>query len=80
MLPDNDGVLIEIRDVSAANTLGILFHKHPPEVRVQETLADGVWVLLGIRVSVVGSVVSGPPSYRTFDGTSTSGGKEDAER
>ena len=80
MLPDNDGVLVKIRDVGAADTLGILFHKHPPEVRVQETLADGVWILIGIRISVVRSVISGPPSYRTFDSTSTSGGKEDAER
>ena len=80
MLPDNDGVLVEIRDVGAANTLGVLFHKHPSEVRVQETLADGVWVFLSIGVSVMGSVISRPPSYRAFDGTSTSGGKKDAER
>lgn len=79
MLPDNDGVLVEVGDVGAANTLWILFHKHPTEVRVQETLADGVWVFFGIRVSVMGSVISRPPSYRAFDGTSTSGGKEDAE-
>ena len=80
MLPDNNRVLVEIGDVGAANTLGVLFHEHPPEVRVQESLADGVWVFVGIRVSVMSSVISRPPSYRAFNGTSTSGGKEDAER
>lgn len=80
VLEDDDGVIVEIGDVSAANALGVLLHDHPSQVRVQETLADGVGILLGIGVAVVSAVVSGPPSDRTLHSTSTDGGEVDLER
>lgn len=58
VLPDNDWVVVEVRDIGTTNTLWVLLHEHPSEVRVEETFADGVWVLVGIGVSVVCSVVS----------------------
>lgn len=58
VLPDNDAVLVEVGDVSAANSLGVLLHDHPADVGVQETLADRVGVLFGVGVSVVRAVAS----------------------
>ena len=40
MLPDNDGVIVQIRDVGTANALWVLLHDHPAEMRVDETLSD----------------------------------------
>lgn len=62
VLPDHHGVVVEVRDVGSADTLGVLLHEHPTEVRVEETLADGIGVLVGVGVSVVSTVVSRPPS------------------
>ena len=80
VLPDNDGVFIEIRDVGAANAFRVLFHEHPAKVRVQQALTDRVWVLVGVGIAVVSTVVTSPPSDRAFDGTATNGSEEDAER
>ena len=63
MLPDHNGVFVEIRDVGTAYSLWVLLHEHPPEVRVKEAFADGVWVLLGVGVSMMSTVISCPPSY-----------------
>jgi hypothetical protein len=62
MLPDNDGIVVQVGDVSTANALWVLLHDHPADVRIEKTFADRVWVLVGIGVSVVSSVISGPPS------------------
>jgi len=74
VLPPNDRIFIKVGDVGTANALGVLLHDHPAEVRVQETLADGVRVLVGVSVAVVSTVVTGPPSDGTFDSTSTNSG------
>ena len=57
VLPDNDGVLVEIGDIGTAGAFGILLHDHPAEVGVQETLANGVRILLGVGVAVVSTVI-----------------------
>jgi hypothetical protein len=62
MLPDDDRVIIQIGDIGAANSLRVLLHDHPSDVRVEEALSNRVWILVGIGVSVMGSVISGPPS------------------
>ena len=80
MLPDNDGVLVEIGDVGAAGALGVLLEDHPSEMGVEEALVDGVGVLLGVGVAVVGAVLPGPPSNGSLYGTSTDGGEVDLER
>lgn len=62
VLPDNDGVLVEIGDVGTAGVLRVLLENHPAKVGVEKTLADGVWVLLSIGVTVVSTVLHGPPA------------------
>jgi hypothetical protein len=79
VLPDDDGVLVEVGDVSAADTLGVLLHDHPAEMAVEETLADRVGVLVGVGVAVVGAVITAPPADGTLNSSSTDGGEEDPE-
>ena len=62
VLPDNDWILIEIRNICSSYSFWVLLHQHPTEVRVEKTFADRVWVLLGVGISVMGSVISCPPS------------------
>ncbi len=62
MLPDDDGVFIQIGNIGTADSLGILLHNHPAEMGVQQALADRVWVLVGIGVTVMGAMISGPPA------------------
>jgi hypothetical protein len=80
VLPDDNWIIVQIGDVGTANSLWVLLHDHPSNVRVEETLSDRVWILVGIGVSVVGSVISGPPSDRTLDSSTTDGSEEDLER
>lgn len=39
VLPNNDWVIVQVGDVGTANTLWVLLHDHPSEVRVYETLS-----------------------------------------
>lgn len=80
VLPDDDGVFVQVGDVGAADTLGVLLHEHPTEVAVQEALANAVGVLCGVGVAVVGAVVTAPPADGALDGTTTDGSEEDLER
>ena len=80
VLPDDNRVFVEIGDIGAADTLGVLLHDHPSQVRVEQTLADGVGVLVGIGITVVSPVITRPPADGTFDGTTTNGGEPDTER
>lgn len=80
VLPDDDGVLVEIGDVGASNTLWVLLHKHPSEVGIDQALSNGIGIFFGVGVTMMSSVVSGPPSDGTFDGTTADGSKEDSER
>lgn len=75
VLPDNNRILVQIGDVGTTNSLWVLLHEHPPEVRVQQSLADGIWVLLGVGVAMVSTVVSRPPSDGAFNGTTTDSGE-----
>ena len=47
VLPNDDWVFIQVTDINAACTLWVLLHDHPSEVRVEETLADGVGIFVG---------------------------------
>ena len=79
MLPDNNRVLVKIRDISPANPLRILLHQHPAEMGVEKTLANRIWVLVGISVAVMGAMVPGPPSHGSFDSTSANQSEKDPE-
>jgi hypothetical protein len=80
VLEDHDGVLVKIGDVGAAESLGVLFHHHPSNVRVQETLTNGIRVLFGVSVAMMGTVATGPPPDGAFDSTSTDKGEINLER
>ena len=79
VLPENDGIFVEIGDVGAADALGVLLHDHPADVRVEETFADGIRILVGVGVAVVSAMATGPPSDGALDGTGTDGGEIDLE-
>lgn len=76
----NNGVLVQVGDVSAADTLGVLLHDHPSQVRVQETLADGVGIFLSVGITVMSTVTTSPPADGALDGTTASCSEEDLER
>lgn len=71
VLPNDDWVFIEIRDICASNSLRVLLHEHPAEMGIEKAFADGVWVLLCVGVSMVSTVVSRPPSHRALDGSTS---------
>jgi hypothetical protein len=77
MLPDNDRIVVQVRNVGTANALWVLLHNHPSEMRVEKSLSNGVRVLVGIGVSVVSSVISRPPSNGALNSTTTNGGEKD---
>ncbi len=79
VLPYDDWVIVQVGYVGTADALWILLHQHPSEVGVDKTLADRVWVLVGIGVSVVSPMVSGPPSDGTLNGATSSGGEQDLQ-
>lgn len=79
VLPDDDGVLVQVGDVSTTDALGVLLHDHPADVGVEQPLADGVRVLVGVGVAVVGTVVASPPSDRSLHGTTTDGSQVDSQ-
>jgi hypothetical protein len=80
VLPDNDGVLVEIGDVGTADALGVLLHDHPAKMAVQKTLANAVGVLVGVGVAVVGAVVTAPPADRALDSASANSREPDPQR
>lgn len=62
VLPNDNGILVQVGNVCSANSLGVLLHNHPSQMRVHKTLADTVWVLIGVGITMVSPVVSGPPT------------------
>lgn len=63
VLPDDNWIFIEVGDIGTTDTLRVLFHQHPADVGVEETFTNGVWVVVGVGVAMMSSVVSGPPSH-----------------
>lgn len=80
MLPDDNRIVVQIGDVGTADAARVLLQDHPANVAVEETLADGVRVLLSIGVAVVRTVKARPPASATLDGSSATSGEEDLER
>lgn len=66
VLPNNNGVLIQIGDVRTADALRVLLHDQPADVRIDESLPDRVRVLDGVCVAVVCAVALRPPSNRAL--------------
>ena len=80
VLPDNDRVLVEIRNIGSSNSLWVLLHQHPSKMRVQKTLADRVRIFLGICVSVMSTMITSPPPHRAFDSSTTGSSEEHSKR
>lgn len=62
VLPNDNRILVQVGNVGSANPLGVLLHNHPSQMRVHKTLADTVRVLLGVGITMVSPMVSGPPT------------------
>lgn len=76
MLPDDDRVFVQIRDIGTANPFRILKHQHPSEMRIEKPFANRVWVFVGVGVTVMCSVISCPPSHGPFNSTATNSSKK----
>lgn len=79
VLPYDNGVVVQVRDIGTANSLGVLLHDHPADVGVEQALADGIGVLLGVGITVVSTVVPGPPSDGTLDSGSSHSSQVDLD-
>lgn len=71
MLPLDDLVSRQVGNIGNAD-LSSGLDNHPSNVSPPEALVSRVWVKLGVGVSVVCSVSSGPPFDRSLNGTCTS--------
>ena len=78
VLPPDDGVAVEVRDVSDTG-FATGDDEHPTDVRPEETLVGGIRVEVGVGISVVGAMASGPPFDGTLDGTCACEGESDLE-
>jgi hypothetical protein len=75
VLPSDHLILAQVRDVRNAGSAPGL-HDHPANVGPQEAAMSIVGVKIGICVPVMRAVSAGPPFYRTFHSTGTSGSKK----
>ena len=80
VLPDNNGILVQVRNIGTSNTLRILLKNHPSQMRVEQSLADTVRILVGIGVTVMSSVITRPPTNGTLNSTATNSCKENLQR
>ena len=58
VLPNDNRVIVQIGDIGTTNALWVLLHDHPSKVGVEETLSNRVWVLVGVGISVMSTVIS----------------------
>lgn len=75
MLPPNDFILAEVRDVRDTRFAPWL-DDHPTNVGPQEAAMRIVWIEFGIRVSVVCAVSARPPLDGPLHSTSTRSSEE----
>jgi len=75
VLPPNDLVLAQVRDVSNTGLSPRLDH-HPANVRPVKATVSVVGVEVGVGVPMVSTVSTAPPLDRAFNCTRTSEGKE----
>lgn len=80
VLPDDDWVFVEIGNIGSTNSLWVLLHQHPSEMRVHQAFADRIWIFLGVGVSVMSTMITSPPSDRALDSTTANPSEEDSKR
>lgn len=69
VLPYNDWILSNIKDISTTKILQVLLKNQPAIVGVKQALLNRVYILHGVRVAVVCAVLSAPGPDGVFDGT-----------
>jgi hypothetical protein len=74
VLPPDDLVPRQIRDIGDSD-LGTRLEDHPTDMSPPEPLVSRVWVKVGVSVTVVSSVTTGPP----FNGSLNSSGSRTGE-
>ena len=80
VLPDDNRIPVQIRDINAAEAFGILSEDQPSDVSVKKTLTNRIRILIGICVAVMGAMVSTPCSDRIFYCATANSSKPDLER
>lgn len=80
VLPDNDRVFVQVRDLRSAFVLRVLIQDHPHEVCIPSPLHHTIWVLGCVGPSVMRSVLAAPPSDRSLHGTTTGTSQEYSQR
>jgi hypothetical protein len=80
VLPDNNRILVQIRDIRSSLILGILLQDHPHEMRIPNPLHNTVRIFRGIRPSMMRSVFTAPPPNGPLHRTSASTSQENPER
>jgi len=80
VLPDNNGVLVQVRNIGTSNTLRVLLKNHPSHMGVQQSLADTIGILVGIGVTVMSPMITRPPTNGTLNSTTTNSCKENLQR
>lgn len=80
VLPSDDWVIIQVRDVNSSDSLGVLLKDQPSDMAIKKAELHGVGILHRIDIAVMCAMVSRPPSYRALDGTSADKGQKDLDR
>lgn len=79
VLPHDNRVGIEICNICSADLLRVLFQYHPTKMGVPKAFSYRVWVFLRVGVSVMSTVISGPPSDRALHGSTTKSRQDESE-
>ena len=80
VLPNNDGVFVQIGNICPSNAFRILLQDHPSQVRIHQSFADTVRVFFRIRIAMMSSVIARPPTDGSFNSTTSNGGKKHLKR
>jgi len=79
VLPPDDLVPGQVRDIGNSN-LGTRLEDHPTDMSPPEPLVSRVWVKVGVGVTVVSSVTTGPPFDGSLDGSGSRTGETVLQR
>lgn len=74
MLPANYGIVVEVGDISNTG-LATRLDDHPTDVRPYKTVVGTIWIQVGIGVTVMSAVTTGPPLDRALYSASSSQSK-----
>jgi len=79
VLPTDDRVAVEIRDISNTR-LATGLEDHPTDVRPEEPVVGTIGIEVGVSVTMMSTVAAGPPLDRTLNSTCSSESEKVFER